>query len=163
MHTSSTRMVRQKQRKIEGVPLTEGRVLVEPTLLNEDAIQVTRRQLKVGDQTYALRDITSVTIASKAVPRAALVAAVFLAVVAISIGQALASLTCLVVGFVMLVALGLVAWLRSRTYILVIGTSNGDTPVYTSRNRQLIDRIAQAIDAVVVEQRRPVGRAEDMP
>ncbi len=128
--------------------------MAEPALLNEGTIQVTRRRLVLPDHTYLLSDITAVHITTGPLPRILVVLAILLGITALTSGLQAGSLA---VGLLGLAFLGLAAvlWWRARhTYRLVLRTPKGETPVLVSTNRQLINRVVDAIDAVIVARGR---------
>ncbi len=124
--------------------------MAEQTLFNEGSVQVTRWQLVVQNQAYALRDITAVEIATRPLPW--FVRLLFaVGIVALLIAQLNASLVLSGAALVILALAGFGWWRSRHTFILVLGTANGAKNVLVSTNRQLIDRVAQAIDAVLVQ------------
>ncbi len=128
-----------------------GSYMAEPMLLNEEAVQVTRRRLVVHNQTYELRDITSVEIGTAGMSRAVVSICLVLGAGALLGAQVVGEMWCLALG-VILLAIGALGWWRSsRTFTLIVGTAGGAKQVLASRNRKFIDLVAQAIDAVLVE------------
>ena len=123
--------------------------MAEPTLFSEGPVQVTRRRLVVDDQAYALGDITAVQIGTR--PMAWLARLCLVAGAIALLGAQLSSnLTWWVAALVLLGIAGYGWWRSRHTYILVLGTPAGNKNAMVSTNRQLIDRVAQAIDGVLV-------------
>jgi hypothetical protein len=126
----------------------------EPTLLTTGTVQVTRQRLVVQDRSYLLREITAVYIGTAPLPRSLVLLGLLLGI-GISIGaQAAGNLGLSLGGLIVLAAVGGFWWYRRHTYTLVLGTSAGDQQVLVSRDRAFIDRVAQAIDLVLVERSR---------
>ena len=135
----------------------EGR-MAEPTLLNEGSIQVTRRRVIVDGKTYDVGDITTVSIGNAPLPRVLLWGTVVLGALALMLSSANGNLACLGVGIVLLGIAGYAWWRGNRTYTLLLGTPQGEKRVLTSNNRQFVDRVAQTIDALLVERSRMARR-----
>jgi hypothetical protein len=54
----------------------------------------------------------------------------------------------------LLAIVGLLWWRANRTYILMLGTAEGDASILTTTDRQLIERAAQTIDMLLLERSR---------
>lgn len=128
--------------------------MAEPTIFQQGTFQVTRRRILLDDQQYALRDISSVEIATARVPRTLVVPAMIFGIGAFLVSQFNGSVAWLAASVLLFVLVGVLWWRANRTYILVLGTSQGNKQVFTSNDRHLIDRAAQAIDALLVERGR---------
>ena len=126
----------------------------EPALLNTGTVQVTRQRLVVQDRSYLLREITAVYIGTAPLPRSLVVLGLLLGIVISLSAQGSGNLPLLLGGVVVLAAVGGFWWYRRHTYTLVLGTPAGDQQVLVSRDRAFIDRVAQAIDLVLVERSR---------
>jgi hypothetical protein len=126
----------------------------EPALIDTGTVQVTRQRLVVQGRSYRLQEITAVYIGTAPLPRFLIMIGLLLGI-GISIGaQAAGNLAWSLGGLVVLAAVGALWWYRRHTYTLVLGTPEGDQQVLVSRNRASIDRVAQAIDLVLVERSR---------
>ena len=126
----------------------------EPALLNTGTVQVTRQRLVVQDRSYLLREITAVYIGTAPLPRSLVGLGLLLGIVISLSAQGSGNLPLLLGGVVVLAAVGGFWWYRRHTYTLVLGTPAGDQQVLVSRDRAFIDRVAQAIDLVLVERGR---------
>jgi hypothetical protein len=126
----------------------------EPALIDTGTVQVTRQRLVVQGRSYRLQEITAVYIGTVPLPRLLVLFGLLLGI-GISIGaQAAGNLSWSLGGLVVLAAVGGFWWYRRHTYTLVLSTPEGDQQVLVSRNRASIDRVAQAIDLVLVERSR---------
>lgn len=128
--------------------------MAEPSLFQEGSLQITRRRIVADGQEYPMRDVQSVQIGTAQLSRLLLgliVAAGFVALMGAQLSQ---NLLCFVVPVVCFAVAGFLWWRASRTFILIIGTREGEHSLMVSNNRQLVDRAAQAIDSMLLEQRR---------
>jgi len=128
--------------------------MAEPTLFQQDQLQVTRRRVLVDGEQYALNDLTSVQIETAKLPRGLVVLAVLFGTISLFVFQGNGSLVWLAAGVSLLALVGFLWWRASRTYILVLGTATGDKQILTSTDRRLIEQAAQTIDALLVARSR---------
>ncbi len=128
--------------------------MAEPTLFQEGTLQVTRRRVLVQGEQYALQDIKSVHIGTARLPRGLVVPALLIATGALLFGPGNGNLIWMGAGVSLLAIVGFLWWRASRTYILILGTAEGDTQILTTTDRQLIERAAQTIDMLLLERSR---------
>ena len=126
--------------------------MAEPTIFQEGTLQVTRRRVMAQGEQYALENIKSVHIATARLPRGLVVPAVLVATGALLVAPG--NLIWMGVGLSLLAIVGFLWWRANRTYILILGTAEGDTPILTTTDRQLIERAAQTIDMLLLERSR---------
>lgn len=128
--------------------------MAEPTLFQQGAFQITRRRVLSDGKQYAFDAIRSVQIGTARIPRLLLIPAVLFGIGTLMVSQLNGSLVWLAVGVIAFALVGFLWWRSSRTYILIIGTNEGDKPILTTKDRQLLERAAQTIDAMLVERGR---------
>ena len=128
--------------------------MAEPTLFQEDQLQITRHRVLVDGAQYALNDLISVQIETAKLPRAFVVLAVLFGTISLFASQLNGNLVWLAAGVSLLAVVGFRWWRASRTYILVLGTATGDKQILTSADRRLIEQAAQTIDALLVARSR---------
>lgn len=128
--------------------------MAEPTLFQDGAFQITRRRVLFDGKQYAFDAIRSVQIGTARIPRLLAIPAILFGIGSLMVSQLNGNLVWLAAGVIAFAAVGLLWWRSSRTYILIIGTTEGDKPVLTTNDRQLLERAAQTIDALLVERGR---------
>ncbi len=126
----------------------------EPSLFQEGSLQITRRRIIADGQEYTMRDVTSVQIANGKLSRVLLGLIVTAGVVALMAANLSQNLIAYIIPIGCFAVAGYLWWRASRTYILVIGTKDGDHPLMVSNKRQIVDRAAQAIDSMLLERGR---------
>lgn len=126
----------------------------EPTMFQEGTFQITRRRVVADGQQFLFDTIRSVQIGTMRVPRPLVVPALLFAFGSLLVSQLTGSLVWLGVALVAFALVGYLWWRASHTYILTIGTTQGDKQVLTTNNRQVLERAAQTIDALIVEKGR---------
>jgi hypothetical protein len=128
--------------------------MAEPSLFQEGSLRVTRRRIIAEDQEYEMRSVTSVQIGTARLSRLLLGLLIAAGIVALAGAQLSQNLYCFVVPVAAFGVAGYLWWRASRTFILIIGTADGEHSLMTSNNRPLVDRAAQAIDSMLLERTR---------
>jgi hypothetical protein len=128
--------------------------MAEPTIFQEGTFQVTRRRVLLDGQQYSFDSIRSVQIGTVRIQRILAIPAILFGVGSCMVSQLNGSLVWFVAGLVAFAFVGYLWWRANRTYTLILGTTEGDRQVLTSNDRQLIERAAQTIDALLVERGR---------
>jgi hypothetical protein len=130
--------------------------MAEPSLFQEGSLQITRRRIVADGKEYPIRDVQSVQIGTAQLSRLLLGLIVAAGVVALMGAQLQQNLLCFVIPIICFGVAGYLWWRASRTFILIIGTKEGEHQLMVSNNRQLVDRAAQAIDSMLLERPRSV-------
>ncbi len=128
--------------------------MAEPSLFQEGSLQVTRRRIIADGTEYVMRDVTSVQIGNGRLSRVLLGLIVLAGIVGIMAASLSQNLLAYVIPIACFGFAGYMWWRATHTYILLIGTKDGEFPILVSNKRQIVDRAAQSIDAMLLERNR---------
>jgi len=128
--------------------MTDSRSPDEEVILREGPVMVSTTRVVAGQESYAVSNITSVSVRKESAAGLK-----FMGVVALLIGIPLLFVHQVIVG-VCVVAIGLAfIFLTKPTYIVQISSSANERPAWKSKDHAMIDRIVVAINEAIVRRR----------
>ncbi|HLZ60106.1 MAG TPA: DUF6232 family protein [Ktedonosporobacter sp.] len=121
--------------------------MAEQVFFSENGVNITNARAVVGGKTYAMSNITSVTMAKKKIN-------IFLLVVLGLIG--LGSLSVIgqspIVALVILaICAALIYFLVKPSYRVILGSASGEAEALVSSNRTQIERIVSAMNDAIIK------------
>jgi len=123
----------------------------EKTYFTNDKVRITNSRAILGEKTYAMSNITSVSMGT--IP-ANYNPAIFLAVAGISgliLGPQIDASMCMVVGIVLLI-LGIILAVAAKTqYSVRLGSSSGESDALSSPDQGQIRKIVDAMNDAIID------------
>lgn len=123
----------------------------EKTYLQQGDVMVTSARFIVGSQTFAMRNITSVTAMEIEPDNPFPGYLMMLGSVIVMIGFGISSVSAGILGVVIAGAGGYWGWQQTSTFSVVLTTAGGEVRAYTSQNRKVIATIVEALNRSIVE------------
>nr|HET6902852.1 DUF6232 family protein [Ktedonobacteraceae bacterium] len=118
----------------------------EMPILTVGEVTVTKTRAVFGGKTYAMTNISSVTIAKKKIN---IVLVVIVGLIGLGCLGALASSP--IAGLIgLIIVAGLIYLLVKPSYGVLITSAGGESQAYTSSNRVLIERIVSAVNEAII-------------
>lgn len=124
----------------------------ETVYYSDSAIQVTNARAVLGGKTYAMANITSVTMGEKPVNRTP---GIVIAIVGLSIAACTSTASNsaggVIFGILVLAAGIAIAAIAKPSYIVRLGSASGESDALISKDREYIQKIVNAINEAIIK------------
>lgn len=122
----------------------------ERSFFNEGSVVITNSRAVIGGTTYAMSNITSVGMGSTPASRAlGIIIAIF--GVLVLLGGAAAESGGVIAFGVVVLAVGIAAAVLPKpTYIVKLGSASGEQRALSSKDREFIERVVNAMNGAIV-------------
>lgn len=123
----------------------------EVTYYSDRTIEVTSARAVFGEKTYALANITSVTMEERPTSR---IPGIVIAIVGVGVAACTGSLnkssSGIVIGILVMIAGIVIAALANPRYVVRLGSASGESDAFVSKNRGHVQRVVNAVNEAII-------------